>query len=646
MAGERILVIDDSPESIKFIVDYVLLQNGYIPLTARDGAEGLRRALAEHPDLILLDMQMPKMDGLQVLEALGECGQQIPVIMMTFHGSEELAVRAFRLGAKNYVMKPFEVSEILSAIDSALTEFRLRQERDKLLDRLLETNKQLEQRLKELNILYSIGKSVTALLDLDKLFGRLVDAAVYITGAEEGWLMLLDEDTNELYVCAAKGLDERHVQSLRLRTEDGIAGAVLKSGEPILIGGGRYKVKTAYLVKSLMAVPIKIEQRTIGVLSVDYRVADRTFGTGSLNLLSALADYAAIALENVRLFTGVKKAQTQLAAILNGTSDAILVVDERKRILLLNNTAAEILSVEADQAIDRPAADIILNQELQTLFDRAANSASDLYVEVPSKNKRTFNAHLTPLPGVGDVVVMQDITHLKELEELKSEFVSTVSHDLRSPLTSIRGFVDLIEMAGPLNDRQKDFVGKIRQGILVITELVNDLLDLGRIEQGVAFDLSLVPLQDVIFEAVDVLRGYAASKKQEIDLLLPSRLSPVMGNKLRLCQAVENLVGNAIKYTPKQGRIRISAEEKDGQIVVRVQDSGIGISAADQARLFTKFYRIQRPETENIPGTGLGLSITATIVTKHGGRIWVDSELNKGSTFTFLLPIYQPEPDV
>ncbi len=642
MSGERILVVDDSPENIKLIVDYVLTPNGYLPMTARDGAEGLRRALTEDPDLILLDMQMPKMTGVEVVEALREQGRQVPIILMTFHGSEELAVRVFRLGVKNYVMKPFEVSEMLEAIDRALTESRLRQERDKLLNRLLSANKQLELRVRELNILYSIGKSVTALLDLDALFSRLVDAAVYITGAEEGWLMLLDEATDELYVCAAKGQEESRAHRLRLRVDDSIAGAVLKSGEPIVIGDGQYKVKTAYLVKSLMAVPIKIEQRSIGVLSVDYRIADRTFSSNSLHLLFALADYAAIAIENARLFTDIKDARSRLEAILIGTSDAMLVVDEKRNVLLLNDAAADVLGLPVDQAVGRPVTDVIASKELGTLFSRSATGVLDPYIEVPLADKRTFNAHLTRVPGVGEVVVMQDITNLKELEELKNEFVSTVSHDLRSPLTSIRGFVDLIEMTGPLNERQQDFVAKIRQGVLVITALIDDLLDLGRIEKGAAFDLAVVSLEDVIFESVNTLRGHAASKKQQIDLSLPAGLSPVMGNALRLGQVVKNLVGNAIKYTPEQGYIRVWVEEKSAQVLVHVQDSGIGISADDQTHLFEKFYRVQRPETQDIPGTGLGLSIAQTIVEKHGGRLWVDSELGKGSTFTFLLPVYRP----
>jgi two-component system NtrC family sensor kinase len=178
MTNERVLVIDDSPENSQFVVEYVLKPNGYQALTASDGQEGLEMAVAQQPDLILLDMSMPKMDGLAVLKALKEQQVTIPVIMMTFHGSEMLAVQVFRLGVKDYVVKPFEVAELLEAMEWALTEARLRRERDQLTARLLKSNEQLEQRVRELNTLFGIGKSVTSLQDQNQLLSRLVEAAV------------------------------------------------------------------------------------------------------------------------------------------------------------------------------------------------------------------------------------------------------------------------------------------------------------------------------------------------------------------------------------------------------------------------------------------------------------------------------------
>jgi two-component system NtrC family sensor kinase len=640
LSRERILVVDDRAENVEFIADYVLKPNGYIPLIARDGAEGFKKALDEMPDLILLDMQMPKMTGIQVLEALNERDVHIPVILMTFHGSEELAVRMFRLGVKDYVIKPFEVTEMLDAIERALREVRLRQERDELFERLLDANRKLKGRIQELDTLSSVGQAVASLLDLERLLGRLVDAAVYLTGAEEGWLMLLDTETDELYVRAAKGIEEKQARSLRLRVQDSLAGAVIRSGEPVIIDGRTHRVKTAYLVNSLIAVPLKIGGQAIGVLSVDLRVSDRSFSSSAPDLLSALADYAAIAIQNAELFTKVEDGRRRLQAILTGTSDAILVTDPHYRIVLLNRSAARLFGVDTREVIGELVPDVVESRELCALFAQAADPQAAHSVEVPSVDDRTYNANLTAVSGIGYVVVMQDITHLKELERLKNEFVSNVSHDLRSPMTSIRGFVDLLEMAGPLTDEQQTFVAKIRKGVIDITALIDDLLDLGRIEAGVAFEPQAVDLGQLIVETSENLRGHASSKEQRLLVHVPPDLPAVWGNRLRLGQVVSNLVGNAIKYTPERGTIKVWAEEQEGQVLVFVQDDGIGISPEDQAKLFQKFYRVHSPQTRDIPGTGLGLALTKSIVEMHEGRIWVDSKLGQGSTFVVVLPAH------
>ncbi len=314
MAGEKVLVVDDRDDSIQFLTEYILEPNGYEYIIAKDGETGLRKALTEDPDLIIMDLKMPKMTGLEVLAALRERQSTIPVILMTFHGSEETAVQAFRLGARDYVIKPYDTQEMLESIERALTEVRLRAERDRLTQNIMQVNRQLERRVKELSILYSIGKSVTTLLDQEKVLNRIVEAAVYVTGAEEGTLMLVDKDSGELYMRAARGLGEKYARGFRLRVEDSIAGQVVRTGQPFLESGDaqRLKVKTGYLVKSLMYVPLKAGQEVIGVLSVDNKVSNTPFTESDVYLLSALADYASIAIVNARLYTEVKSFSEEL----------------------------------------------------------------------------------------------------------------------------------------------------------------------------------------------------------------------------------------------------------------------------------------------------------------------------------------------
>lgn len=314
MAGELVLVVDDRDDSLQFLTDYILKPNGYRYITAKDGATGLDLAMKQNPALIIMDLKMPKMTGLEVLQALNEVGANIPVILMTFHGSEETAVQAFRLGARDYIIKPYETSEMLQAIERALTEVRLRRERDELHEGIMKVNRQLEQRVKELQIIYNIGKSVTALLDLEKLLNRIVEAARYITGAEEASLLLIDRKTGDLYMRAQQGLGERFARGFRVKSQDTLAGEVVRTGEPLIQAGDEQtlKVKTGYLVKSLVYVPLKLGSNVIGVLLVDNKVSNRTFTENDVYLLQALADYAAIAIHNARLYEAVKDFNQEL----------------------------------------------------------------------------------------------------------------------------------------------------------------------------------------------------------------------------------------------------------------------------------------------------------------------------------------------
>jgi PAS domain S-box-containing protein len=640
MAGEKVLVVDDRVENIEFIVDYVLNPHGYVHVAARDGAEGLRLARRERPDLMLLDLNMPKMNGIEVLEALKNEKTQIPVILMTFHGSETLAVAAFRLGIKDYIVKPFQVEEMLEAVERALTEVRLRRERDELTARLVNVNRQLGQRVRELNTLFGIGKSVTAVLDLEKVLARLVEAAVYLTGAEEGSLLLMDTQTNELHMVAAQGFEERMARAFRLRVEDSLAGRVVKTGEPLILHSDEtHRIKTSYLVKSLVYVPLKVKDRISGVLGVDNRQTDRRFAKHDVQLLSALADYAAIALENAHLFGEVENERAKLATILGSTEEPVLVTAGPDDCVVLANAAARrTFGLTATSVEGRPLAELIDNRQLVDFVAGVPEAGSAQKDEIALADGRVFYATLTPIPDVGYAIIMQDITHLKELDQMKTEFVSTVSHDLRSPLTAMMGYVHLLGAVGPLGDKQQEFVARIVRGADQMTELINDLLDIGKIEAGLEMEMAACDLGAMAQDTIEQLRGQAAGKSHKLVYQGPAEPAMVLGDRLRLCQVISNLIGNAIKYTPAGGEIGTTVQVKDSLALLSIEDNGIGVPPADLPYIFDKFYRVGTKETADIQGTGLGLAICKSVVEKHGGRIWAESEPGKGSIFRVALP--------
>jgi signal transduction histidine kinase/DNA-binding response OmpR family regulator len=639
VSQKRVLIIDDSPDTQKMLIEQVLQPLDCQPIVAWDGEDGLQLSLEEKPHLVILDMRLPKMDGLDVLKALQEQQPGVPVIFTTAFEATEMVVDAFRLGARDYVVKPINPQEMRETIKRVLDANELREERDQLTQQLLDANEKLQRQLQELNTIYTIGRAVTSLLDLDKVLNRVVEAAVYVAGAEEGLLLLLDRKSGELYLRAAKDVDEKVARNLRLRVDDSIAGRAVTSDRPVLIAGKQTKIATGYLVQALLYLPLRVPGRgVIGVLGIANRESGREFSERDVFLLSALADYAAIAIQNAGLFEAVEVERAKLETVLREAREAVIVTDESDRILLCNAAAHFALDLGDVTLAGQPARAVLRQPVLREMFTEAHETGQAVRREVPLENGRTLNAQLTPIEGVGYALVMQDITHLKELDRIRSEFVATVSHDLRTPLTNILGYVELLPRAGPLSEQQQEFILRVRESMESITELVGDLLDIGRIEAGFELDMSPCNLVHVIEASVKCFRPRAREKKQDLSWEPPQELPLVNGNTRVLGQVMDNLVSNAIKYTQEGGRIAVSAGVENGYVVVRVADNGIGIPPADQPRIFDRFYRVASGKAAEIPGTGLGLAIVKTAIEKHKGRVWVESKPGKGSVFCFVLP--------
>lgn len=324
MAGEKVLVIDPEREDVHSLIEELLYPEGYIVAHALDGEEGLRQALDGNPDLIIAEFATPRRPGLGILTQLRQAKREIPFILTGVSGSAETFKRALRTGVVDYLLKPLDIEEARSAIARALARKPppLPPKETSLLARGFEQiNRQLEKRVRELSILYTIGKAVTSVRDLEKLLNRIAEAAVYLTGAEEGFLLLIDEETNELYMRAGQGLGKKFATGFRLKSEDSLSWQVVRTGKPIMISSvadeERFKLKTGYLVKALLHVPLKLRREAIGVLSVDNKIARRSFTEDDLLLLSALADYAAIAIDNVRQYERAEAETAKLAELLS-----------------------------------------------------------------------------------------------------------------------------------------------------------------------------------------------------------------------------------------------------------------------------------------------------------------------------------------
>lgn len=313
MSEETILVVDDGQDNRDFIVEYVLGPNGFNALTAKDGEEGLRLAIEHEPDLILLDLQMPRLNGIQVLEQLYERNLEIPVILMTFHGSEEIAIEVYRMGVKDYIKKPYYPEEMLDAIEKALTETRLRKDKDALTDRILQANHELQKRITEFEIFFNIGKFITTTTNLGQVLPKLVDAAVEITEAEEGYISLIEN--NQLVRRAHKPPRLQYAQATEQIFKDQVAVHVITKKEPLLLDPERLQknIKGDTAPNSIACVPIQFGERVLGVLEViSYSVEKEPFNDNDSRTLQSLGDHAAIAIENARNSAALMAAKKKI----------------------------------------------------------------------------------------------------------------------------------------------------------------------------------------------------------------------------------------------------------------------------------------------------------------------------------------------
>ncbi len=394
--------------------------------------------------------------------------------------------------------------------------------------------------------------------------------------------------------------------------------------------------------ESLAAVALRHENLYYGTLWAAYD-EPHNFSEEEIRFLVTLGGQAALAAANARLFLTAEIGRQRLAAILASSPDPILVTDQNDRMLLANPAAWQALGMETNAG--QPIEKVISQDELVELL--RSSSAEQQTKEVPLSDGRVYLASATSVLAegqrMGRVCVLRDVTHFKELDALKSDFVSTVSHDLRSPLTLMRGYATMLEMVGELNEQQTGYVRKIVSGVESMSRMVNNLLDLGRIEAGVGLQVEMISVHDVIERVVGALQLQAAQKRIQLTYEIPTQTIPLIeADQALLQQALQNLVENAIKYTKPEGKVHVRVRVQPIGMVFEISDTGIGISPMDQQRLFEKFYRGANEAAREQRGTGLGLAIVKSIAERHGGRVWADSQLGKGSTFHLAIPLRQP----
>jgi PAS domain S-box-containing protein len=505
----------------------------------------------------------------------------------------------------------------------------------------------LRARLFELNLLLDVSQSVSSGLDVRRSLPHILQGALKATNASGARIVLVPAEGMQ-FGPATKGdltFADGPLAPSMAPLDRGLLDLTRRDGRAVIEHLNRARAvldvsAVAGKLQALIALPLRQENSFYGTLWLGFD-QPHTFSDAEINFLTTLSSQAAVAVANARLFSAAEHDRRNLATIVNSTPDAVIVTDPHHRVLLLNPAAQHAFDLIDKPVAGRALAEVLPNAGLAQMM---MNSQGPVATgEFEAVTGRILYASVSPIVGVegevqGRVCVLRDVTHFKEVDMMKSEFVATVSHDLRAPLTFMRGYATMMPMVGTLNDKQKEFADKIIAGIEQMTKLIDDLLDLGRIEAGVGLATEPCRLDDIVHGIVDTLAPVASNKGLALDVDVPANLPLMSGDPTLLRQAITNLLDNAIKYTPGGGQVRVRLIADNGKFRVAVSDSGMGIAPADQAHLFEKFFRVKQRGSSHVKGSGLGLAIVKSVAERHGGRVWVDSKLGKGSTFYLEVP--------
>lgn len=572
---------------------------------------------------------------------------------------------------------------IAAQIASAIENARFTHE---LETRVASRTQDVERERERVETLLQISTELSSSLDLNRVLSRALQLVTEVVNAPRGSVFILDLESDQLIHRAAQGRGKPLPPNGELapfKRNEGLVGWVMKNRQGVVIGDLEQDPRWKQLPDhpgrhhSALAVPLMANEDALGVmilLSPEYNAFDED----QLRLVSAAADRVGDAINNAELYRLIREQAEKLGAllreqqveatksraILEGIADGVLVAEAGGNVILFNAACERVLDLKRSRVIGRPVTEFLgiygaagkawLEAVDRWSADPYSYTPGDFFDErIETDNQRVLSVHLAPVIDsdefLGSVSVIRDITREVEVDRLKSEFVTNVSHELRTPMTSIKGYADILLMgaAGPLTDNQSRFLDVIKNNADRLSILVNDLLDISRIESG-QVQLVLRPIQigEVITIALDTLRGRIDEENKPMELVAdaPPDLPPVHADRERLTQIIMNLADNAFNYSKAGGVITLRARVDPAQkeMVIEVSDSGIGVAPEDQDRLFDRFYRGEDELVLATAGTGLGLPIARQLAEMHGGRLWLaHSAPGQGSTFALSLPLNQ-----
>lgn len=509
-------------------------------------------------------------------------------------------------------------------------------------------------RVRQRDYLLEISRAITQELDLDKVLARILTISIEMLAGQAGLIALRAQGGWQ--VAVSQGLSPAFLRQL-----EPLLATVPEHEEPQLFElpeinrllQGLTRAASLGLLAGV-ALPLLARNQVVGVLFI-FRNYLGVFSANDKALLQSFADQAAIAVHNAQLYTQLRHEERRIAALLDAVGDGLLILTSDHRIEHCNPALARMLGVSIEEIRGRKHEEVIrwakqkdgMSLEQAEMGGWPLTPNASLYVEGdlarpvgPALPVGITYAPLLSADGLllNVIALVRDITRFREAEELKSTFVSVVSHELKTPVALIKGYVSTLRREDASWDREivQDSLAVIEEEADRLTSLIEDLLDASRLQAGaLSINLSDVDLSALARRIAE--RFQAQDKRHSIKVSLPANFPVVLADEDRLAQVLSNLISNAIKYSPNGGEININGQVHPQQVVICITDQGPGIAAGDIPYIFDRFYRATEA-SRTTKGAGLGLYLARAVVEAHGGRIWVDSKAGQGARICFSLP--------
>lgn len=555
-----------------------------------------------------------------------------------------------------------ELAEEYERLLKVETAFRLTKRYSKLIE---DTSKKLDDKILELLLLNDISNTLSSSMDPINVCGRLLAILRKRIALDVFAMLITDEEASmRLVVASASPLADEMKEEIKVRmVERYMRGSKIETVNPdrinMIDASGEALGKDAKPleppINTLFTQPLLTRNTPLGMVAAIF-AEEHELSVDDERFLSILACHLSLFLDNDRTRQTITRERNQLGSILNSITNAVLVVDENKRLIRANPMAGIFLGINHETALNKNIDDVVSQKELCALLEAIVRQKGEFLTKeieianVKDNAPRAVKASLAKVRDYlgnmfGTILILSDITKEKEIDRMKSEFVSTTSHELRTPLASIKEAISLISDAttGPISEKQQKFLGIAMRNIDRLATLINNLLDMSKLDAGKMklhkTQVSILHIAEEVFatfEALSKSRGITFQIKKTEDLPL------IYADKDKILQIIINLVSNAFKFTNEGHTVEIQVGyygSDKNNIEVGVKDTGVGISEKDIPKLFQKFQQVDSSLTRKVGGTGLGLIISKEIIEMHGGRIWVESEQGKGSRFAFILPI-------